>query len=119
MRLPRVRLSVFWMILAVAFCAIESYVVPEPLKGPIREGYQRCRTTKKRNDRKNRNGKLKLQIRPPDDQRITNTLSQVCRLLSDAVRSECASNGLGQPGRFLVRSTHESAAAARSAELWS
>ena len=42
-------------------------------------------SNKKRNGRKKRNGKLKLQILPPDDQRITNTPSQVCRLLSDAV----------------------------------
>jgi hypothetical protein len=41
MRLPRVRLSVFRMILAVAVCAIVSYVVSEQLKGPIREGYER------------------------------------------------------------------------------
>ena len=45
MRLPRVRLSVFRMILAVAVCAIVSYVVSEQLKGPIREGYERCRAT--------------------------------------------------------------------------
>jgi hypothetical protein len=43
MRLPRVRLSVFGMILAVAVCAIVSYVVTEPLKGPIRERSEWCR----------------------------------------------------------------------------
>jgi hypothetical protein len=45
MRLPRVRLSVFRMIVAVAVCAIVSYVVSEQLKGPIREGYEQCRAT--------------------------------------------------------------------------
>jgi hypothetical protein len=45
MRLPRVRLSVFQMILAVVVCAIVSYVVSEPLRGPVRERYERCRST--------------------------------------------------------------------------
>ncbi len=52
-------------------------------------------SNKKRNGRKKRNGTLKLQILPPDDQRIRNIPSQVCRLLSDAVGQDVAAAASG------------------------
>jgi hypothetical protein len=40
MRLPRVRLTVFRILLAVAVCAIVSYLASESLRGSTRSRYE-------------------------------------------------------------------------------
>jgi hypothetical protein len=42
MRLPRVRLTVFRIMLAVAACAVVSDFTSEGLKGPTRKRYEQC-----------------------------------------------------------------------------